>query len=120
MNISKQTLKKPVWLKYTAEEIKEIILKLVEKDTNLTAEKIGLILRDSYGIPKIKIYDLKIGQVLREAGKYQSPDLKNLENKQAKLEKHLVKNHGDQKTKRSLIITKAKLKITKDYFSKKS
>ena len=34
--------------------LKEIILKLADK--GLTAEKIGLTLRDQYGIPKIKIY----------------------------------------------------------------
>jgi ribosomal protein S15P/S13E len=117
INSGKQ-FKKPVWLKYTDAEVKEIILKLVEKDSNITAEKIGLILRDSYGIPRTKIYGFKIGQVLKEAGKYQSPDLKNLEVKEAKLEKHISKNHGDKKTKRSLIITKAKLKITKDYLAK--
>lgn len=116
---SKKQLKKPVWLKYTDQEVKEIILKLAEKDSKLTAEKIGLILRDSYGIPQTKIYGFKIGQVLKEAGKYVSPDLKNLETKEAKLMKHLVKNHGDQKTKRSLIITKAKLKIAKDKAAKK-
>lgn len=116
MNTKKQ-LKKPVWLKYTEQEVKEIILKLAEKDANLTAEKIGLILRDSYGIPKTKIYGFKIGQVLKEAGKYQSPDLKNIETKVAKLNKHLIKNHGDKKTGRSLIITKAKLKIAKEYIA---
>ncbi len=116
---SKKQFKKPIWLKYTEQEVKEIILKLAEKDAKLTAEKIGLILRDSYGIPRTKVYGFKISQVLKEAGKYQNPDLKNLENKEAKLLKHIIKNHGDKKTKRSLIITKAKLKITRDHFAKK-
>ena len=117
MNAKKQ-LKKPVWLKYAETEVKEIILKLAEKDKTLTAEKIGLILRDNYGIPKTKIYGFKISQVLKEANKYESPDLKNLEKKTQKLEKHLAKNHGDKRTGRSLIITKAKLKLTKDYLAR--
>ncbi len=113
----KQTMKKPVWLKYTEAEVKEIILKIIEKSPELTSEKIGLILRDNYGIPTVSIYRFKISEVLKEAGKYKSPDSENLRVKQAKLEKHIEKNHGDQKTKRSLIITKAKLKKVTEYLA---
>ena len=116
----KTTLKKPVWLKYTEEEVKEIILKLVEKSPELTAEKIGLILRDNYGIPKTKIYGFKISHVLKQANKYVSPDHKNLMAKAAKLEVHIKKNKGDKKTGRSYIITKAKLKKTKEYLARKN
>lgn len=112
------TLKKPVWLKYTETEVKEIILKLIEKQPELTAEKIGLILRDNYGIPQARIYGIKISKVLNEAGKYESPDLKNLTKKVENLEKHLATNKGDKKTGRSLIISKAKLKKVIDYKSK--
>lgn len=111
----KNTLKKPIWLKYTKDEVREIILKIVEKDANLTAEKIGLILRDNYGIPNTKIYGFKIGQVLREENKYVDPDLKNLGDKAKKLEAHISKNKQDQKTRRAYIITKAKLKTKIDY-----
>ncbi|MBM3246917.1 30S ribosomal protein S15 [Candidatus Pacearchaeota archaeon] len=115
---AKNTLKKPIWLKYTEQEIKEIILKLVEKQPELTAEKIGLILRDNYGIPKTKIYGFSIGEVLKEAGKYENPDLKNLTNKVENLEKHLGKNHGDKRAGRSVILSKAKLKKVEDYSKK--
>jgi ribosomal protein S15P/S13E len=115
MAVSKNTLKKPVWLKYVDEEVKEIILKIVEKDPNITAEKIGLILRDNYGIPQTRIYNLKISEILKKANKYKSPDLENLEKKVKKLESHLSKNKQDKRTGRALIITKAKLKKVKDY-----
>lgn len=118
MATQKTTMKKPVWLKYTESEVKEIILKIVEKDANLTAEKIGLILRDNYGIPSTRIFGFKIGEVLKEAGKYKSPDIENLTIKKVKLEKHLNKNKQDQRTNRSLIITKAKLKTTTDHLAK--
>lgn len=113
--MAKQSIKKPVWLKYTEEEVKEIILKIAGKDPEATCEKIGLVLRDNYGIPSTKIYSFKIGDVLKEAGKYKSPDIENLQKKTAKLESHLSKNKQDQRTQRSLIITKAKLKTAKDY-----
>jgi ribosomal protein S15P/S13E len=113
----KNSLKKPVWLKYTEAEVREIILKIVEKSPELTAEKIGLILRDNYGIPRTKIYGIKINQVLKEAKKDKSPDKENLSMKVVKLQAHIEKNHHDQKTKRALIITKAKLKKVEEYLA---
>jgi len=115
---AKNTLKKPIWLKYSEQEVKEIILKLVEKQPELTAEKIGLILRDNYGIPKTKIYGFSISEVLKEAKKYENPDLKNLSKKVENLEKHLSKNHGDKRAGRSVILSKAKLKKVEDYSKK--
>ena len=110
-------IEKPVWLKYTEEEVKEIILKLAEK--GMTAEKIGLFLRDQYGIPKVKIYNLKIGRVLKEKNKFQQPSLINLEKKTEKIIEHYKKNKQDKRAERSLIITKSKLKKIKDYLEKK-
>lgn len=120
MASTKNTLKKPVWLKYTESEVKEIILKIIEKNPEMTAEKIGLILRDNYGIPQTKIYGFKISKVLKEAKKYTSPDLKNLQIKVNKLSEHLAKNKQDKKTGRSLIISKAKLKKVIDHQAKKA
>lgn len=116
---TKKKIDKPVWLKYTETEVKEIILSLAKKDPELTAEKIGLILRDSYGIPKTKIYNLKIGQVLREEGIYKNPDLKNLEKKKEKLQTHIQKNNQDKRTKRALSITIAKVKKNREYLVKR-
>ena len=115
MASSKNAMKKPVWLKYTEDEVREIILKVIEKSPELTAEKICLVLRDNYGIPSTRIYGFKIGDVLKKAGKYESPDIKNLTAKRKKLEVHIKTHIHDQKTKRSFIITKAKLKKREDY-----
>jgi ribosomal protein S15P/S13E len=114
------TKEKPVWLKYTEKEIKDIVLNLAKKDPELTSEKIGLILRDTYGIPKVKLYGLKIGKILKEANLYKNPNLKNITKKVEKLETHLKNNKQDKRTGRSLIITKAKLKKTKEYLAKKN
>ena len=113
--VKEKTMRKPVWLKYTEEEIKEIIAKLMEKDSTLTSEKIGLILRDTYGIPSTRLYGIKIGQVLKEKGLYQSADLKNITKKEEDLHKHLQKNKGDKKAGRSLITIKSRLKKLKEY-----
>jgi len=115
--MTKTKLEKPIWSKYTEKEIVAIVLKLVEK--GLTAEKIGLTLRDQYGIPKTKIYNLKISKILKEKDKFEEPTSINLENKLQKIIDHFKKNKQDKNAERSLIITKAKLKKIKDYQKKK-
>ncbi len=112
-----QKVKKPVWLKYSEKEVSEIIANLANK--GYSSEKIGLILRDSYGIPKTKIYGFKISKVLKENNIYESPDKKNLKEKVNKLEDHFKKNKQDKKAKRALIINKAKQKKIKEYQEKK-
>ena len=117
VKINKQTLDKPVWLKYNAEEIEKIILKLADKD--MSSEKIGLVLRDQYGIPKVKIYNLKIGKILKDNNIFSEPSQKNLKVKVEKIINHYKKNKQDKNAERSLIITKAKLKKINDYLEKK-
>lgn len=114
----KQKVEKPVWLKYTADEVKAIIIKL--SNQGLTAEKIGLTLRDQYGIPRVKIYDLSIKEVLEKEGKYQEPTNLNLKAKLDSIINHYKKNKQDKRAERSLMLTKAKLKKRDDYSKKES
>jgi small subunit ribosomal protein S15 len=115
---NKIELKKPTWLKYTKEEVTAIILKLAKKGQ--TAEKIGLILRDQYGIPTVKLYELKIKEILEKEGEYQEPTNLNLKSKLDRIINHFKKNKQDKKTGRSLMITKAKLKKREEYEARKS
>lgn len=112
-----QSIKKPVWLKYTKEEVKAIILKLANK--GLTAEKIGLTLRDQYGIPNVKLYNLRIKDILKQNNLYKEPTVINLKEKLSNIINHYKKNKQDKKTERSLIITRAKLKKREIYEQKK-
>ncbi|MFA5857080.1 MAG: 30S ribosomal protein S15 [Candidatus Pacearchaeota archaeon] len=114
----KITTEKPVWLKYTKEEVEAIIVKLANK--GLTSEKIGLVLRDQYGIPKVKLYNIKIKKILEEKGKFEEPTTKNLKTHLDKIIKHYSRNKGDKKAERSLIITKAQLKKREYYDSRKN
>lgn len=114
---SEKKFEKPVWLKYSAEEVKAIILKLANK--GMTAEKIGLTLRDQYGIPKTKLFGFKIKEVLKEKDKYDDPNVKNLKTSLNKIEQHYKKHKGDKKAERSIIIIKAQLKKREEYLTKK-
>ncbi|MEK6914646.1 MAG: 30S ribosomal protein S15 [Nanoarchaeota archaeon] len=109
--MKKSESKKPVWLKFTKEEIKAIILKLSNKGIN--AEKIGLILRDQYGIPNVKLYNLKIKEVMGD--KFSEPSIINLEKKFEKIIKHFEKNKQDTTAGRALIVTRSKLKKRTTY-----
>lgn len=117
--MAKENLKmeKPVWIKYNEEEAKAIILKLANK--GMTAEKIGLVLRDQYGIPKVKIYGLKIKKVLEEKGAYKEPALVNLQKKVEIISVHQKKHKQDKKAHRALVISGAKLQKAKKYYIKK-
>jgi small subunit ribosomal protein S15 len=110
---TKTQTEKPVWLKYSEEEVKAIIVKLADK--GMTAEKIGLVLRDQYGIPQAKLYNIKIGQVLKEKGKFEEPTIKNLKTKLESIITHFKKNKQDKRSGRALIKTKAKLKKREDH-----
>ena len=108
---STEELEKPVWLKYSEDEVSLIILKLAEK--GLTAEKIGLVLKDQYGIPRVKLYNLKIKDVLKE--KFQEPTIINLQKKVERITLHNQRHKNDKKAGRSMIISKAKLKKRFEY-----
>jgi len=70
------------------------VMELSEK--GLTAEKIGEELKKE-GVHS-KEYSRKISQILGE--KYISPDIKNVEEKFAKIEKHYEKNKQDKRAMR--------------------
>lgn len=114
----KKAIEKPVWLKFSEEDVIAIILKLAKQ--GLTSEKIGLELRDTYGLPTTKLYGRKISKILKENGLYKDSTLKNLEQNQANLVKHLEKNKQDKKTKRALTIITARISELKKYKKRKN
>ena len=52
---SKKPLKKvkKVWLRYSDKEVEQLIIKLAKQGN--TQSKIGIMLRDTYGVPDVKI-----------------------------------------------------------------
>jgi ribosomal protein S15P/S13E len=116
--IANKIKEKPVWLKFSQKDIEEIVLKLAKQ--GLTPEKIGLTLRDSYGIPTTKLSGKKISQILKENNLYKDATLINLEKKQQLIKKHLEKNKQDKKTKRALTIITARISKLKKYKKRKN
>jgi small subunit ribosomal protein S13e len=116
--IQEKTKEKPVWLKVSDKDFEAIVLKLAKK--GLTSEKIGLTLRDSYGIPTSKLFDKKINTILKENNLYKDATLENLEKKREALKKHLEKNKQDKRTKRALTIIIARISKLKKYKKRKN
>lgn len=97
----KEELKKPDWVKLKPSEIKEKIISLFHEGNS--PEKIGLILRDEYGIPKTKaILNKKISIILKEEGINTNPELDSINKKITKIRSHLEKNKHDYTASKSL------------------
>jgi ribosomal protein S15P/S13E len=110
--------KKPLWMKLTDEDIKAIIIKLAKQ--GLTPEKIGLELRDSYGLPTTRVTGKKLGHILKENDLYEDSTLSNLEKKEKRAAIHSEKNKQDKRAKRAVTILRARIAKYKKYKKRKN
>lgn len=113
--------KKPIqkiatWVKFTNEEIEELIVKLAKK--GFQSARIGAILRDQYGIPTTRIKGIKVVKVLKNRMLYPPlpEDMMNLFRKAVILDGHLKKNKRDPIAKRGMEITESKIRRLADYY----
>ncbi|MEM4282434.1 MAG: 30S ribosomal protein S15 [Candidatus Woesearchaeota archaeon] len=110
---------KPVWLRFKPAEVELIAAKLAKEGNN--ASRIGLILRDSYGIPDFKaVTGKRIGEFLKEKGfAPQIPDdLVALMKKAVLVKKHLEKHKHDMHAKRGLMLTESKIFRLAKYYKR--
>lgn len=107
----------PSWVQYKAKEIELLITKLAKEGQ--TASEIGIHLRDSYGIPDVKIITKKsITKILEEKNvKKEIPeDLLALIKKAIILRKHMDENHKDFSAKRGVQLTESKVRRLAKYY----
>jgi small subunit ribosomal protein S15 len=110
-------LKKPFWQNKKSKEIELIIAKLAKEGN--TASKIGIILRDSYGIPDVKVLlEKSITQVLKEKDleKELPEDLLSLIKTSVSIRTHLEENKQDKVAKRGLQSCESKIKRLSKYY----
>ena len=112
--------KVPQWQSYKPAEVEALIVKLAKEGK--PASQIGLILRDSYGVPDVKTAVKKtVSAVLKEknAAPKLPEDLAALLRRVISLQKHAEKNKQDMTAKRGLQLTEAKvMKLLKYYKAK--
>ncbi|MBY9016950.1 MAG: 30S ribosomal protein S15 [Candidatus Lokiarchaeota archaeon] len=113
-------LEKPVWVELSSEEVENEVTKLARK--GFSQSLIGVKLRDSHGIPLVKVVTGKsISQILKENEIEASlpEDLTNLAKKALVLRKHLESNHKDLDSKKGLQRTESKIYRLIKYYKKK-
>ena len=107
----------PKWLPKKTSEIVTLIKKLSKQ--NMSSSSIGLTLRDSYGIPSVKVVTGKsLTTILKENKLYGElpEDLKNLIKRAITIRKHLKINKKDKVSGRGLQLTESKIRRLQKYY----
>jgi len=114
---STRPLKSTVPVTMTSEEVQKLIVEL--RNSGLTSSQVGIILRDTYGIPSVKSVTKKsLTDVLSDHGVAPElpEDLFNLITKALKLRDHLEQNKKDLHNKRALQLTESKIRRLVNYY----
>lgn len=110
---------KPAWLRYQQEEVEQLVVKLA-KAGKKQAES-GVILRDSYGIPDVRVVlGKRMGTFLGEQKMQRElpEDLIALIRRDIFLMKHLEQHKKDMTAKRGMMLTESKIgRLVKYYKS---
>ena len=110
---------KPEWVTYSNEEIEEMILKFTKEGKSKS--EIGIILRDTYGIPSVKdVTGERINQILKRNGQAQEypEDLMNLIRRAVNNRDHLEEHPKDLHSKRGLTIIESRIRKLGAYYVK--
>jgi small subunit ribosomal protein S15 len=113
-------LEKPTWVELSPEEVESEVVKLARKGQSKSM--IGTIMRDSRGVPLVKLVTgKKVTQILdeNEIKSALPEDLANLVRKALNIRKHLETNHKDKETRKGLQRTESKIYRLIKYYKKK-
>src|SRR3989344_4539364 len=109
-------IKQP-WVRYDKKEAELLIVKLAK--SGKTTSEVGIILRDSYGIPDVRVVlGKRITEVLKENNLLPElpDDFVALIKKDINIMKHMSTHKKDMSGKRGLQLTESKLgRLTKYY-----
>jgi len=107
----------PVWVRYKAKEVELLISKYAQEGKS--SSEIGIVLRDTYGIPDIRVLTKKkISKIMKENNVVPElpDDITSLIRRSVIIRKHLETNKKDETAKRGLLLTDSKIKaLTKHY-----
>ena len=113
------TRTKQSWLRYKAKEVELLVTKLAKEEK--TSSHIGIILRDSYGIPDVEqVIGKRICSLLKEKELLPKipEDLMALIRKSILIRKHLEKNRKDMPASRGLQLTDSKIRRLVKYYKR--
>jgi small subunit ribosomal protein S15 len=107
----------PTWIRHKPKEVEILIAKMAKEEK--TPSSIGVQLRDSYGVPDVKVLTgKKITQILKEKSLLTEvpEDLRALIKKAVMLRKHLEENKQDRTALIGLQITESKINRMVKYY----
>jgi len=110
----------PEWVDAEPEEIKALILKMSKE--GIPSAKIGMMLRDMYGVPSVRtLIGMTVGQFLKKEGAQPEypEDLLSLIKKAVRMREHLKASKKDVKNKVKLGHVESKINRLVKYYSKK-
>jgi len=109
--------KVPEWCDISKEELEKLVLKL--HDSGLPSSRIGLTLRDQYGIPSVKpVLGKNLNRVLKDNNVLPEipEDLGNLMRRALHIRRHLKNNAKDVHNKRALQLIESKIRRMVRYY----
>jgi small subunit ribosomal protein S15 len=107
----------PSWVTVSASEAEDLIVKMA-KD-GYTSARIGLVLRDQYGIPDVKLLTGKcVTEIMKEKGVASAlpEDLSSLMRRAIALNVHVKMNKGDHANRRGLQLIESKIRRLEHYY----
>lgn len=107
----------PKWLKYKKEDVDKLVIDLAKQKH--TSSMIGMVLRDSYGIPDSSVVTQKsISQIMRESNVYPEfpEDLMFLLKKAVELRKHMLTSKKDKHSQHGLQNLESKIRRLSKYY----
>ena len=111
------TTNPPTWIRHKPKEIELLVGKLSKEGK--TSSEVGIILRDSYGVPSVKLLTGKRIQQLFAEKKMLGElpeDLVSLMKRSIYIRKHLEMNKHDMAGLRGLQLTESKIKRLAKYY----
>jgi small subunit ribosomal protein S15 len=115
--------KKPIkrirqeWLSYDKEEVEKIVAKLAKEGK--PSAQIGLILRDQYGIPDIRVFNTRVTKIMEKSARKEVPeDLYNLLSKAVLLHRHRASHKADAKATHGLELLESKIRRLGKYYAR--
>jgi len=112
--------KEAKWVEYKPKEVEDLIIKYAKQ--GLQSAGIGVILRDQYGVPSVKLVTKKtVSHILKENDLYSKlpEDLFNLLKRAVELRVHMEKNKKDYQSYRGLELTESKIRRLAKYYIRK-
>lgn len=109
----------PKWVQQSAEEVSDLVAKMATE--GVTMPKIGLVLRDQYGIPNVRLATGKtIKEICADKGvKFELPDdLQNLMKRAVSLSGHVKSNPKDLHNTRGLRLIESKIRRLVKYYKR--